>query len=121
MTIESLLAVALWMDELEAQRDAAARHKWAVLDEMTLDQGKTSLQAYIDCDERLDAGLVQPLRDRLSRARELLVERAAMLASRESWPAGGSWLARAYSLAKLGAADADQDMVKTELDALRGS
>jgi hypothetical protein len=119
MTTESLLAVALWMDELEAQRDAAAREKWAAIDEMTLDQGNTSLQAYVDRDAELDAAMVKPLRDRLEQARKLLETRAAEIAPRESWPAGGSWLSRAYALAKSGLADADPLAVEAELAALR--
>lgn len=121
MTTEALLAVALWMDELEAKVAAAAREKWAALDEITLDQGKTSLRAYLDRDAELDAAMVQPLRERLDRARKLLEERAAALAPRESWPAGGSLLARAYALAKSGAADADWGAVEAELAVLRGS
>lgn len=121
MTTESLLAVALWMEELEAQRDAAAREKWAALDELTLDQGNTSMQAYLDRDAELDAKLVQPLRDRLGRAQRLLMKRADALLPMESWPAGGSWLARAYALAKSAAPDADASVVEAELVALRGS
>jgi hypothetical protein len=119
MKIEQLLAVALWMDELEAEVAAAARQKWAALDELTLDQGHTSLQAYVDRDAELDAVMVRPLRDRLAVARRLLVERATMLAASSSWPAGGSWLARAYALAKELAPGADQLLVEFELAALR--
>jgi hypothetical protein len=119
MKIEQLLAVALWMDELEAEVAAAARKKWAALDELTLDQGHTSLQAYVDRDAELDAVMVQPLRDRLAVARRLLVERATMLAASSSWPAGGSWLARAYALAKSVAANCDASVVEAELVALR--
>jgi hypothetical protein len=108
MTTESLLAVALWMDELEAKVAA-----------LTLDQGHTSLQAYQDRDAELDAAMVKPLRERLEQARKLLEERATAFAPRESWPAGGSWLSRAYALAKSGAADLDA--VELELAALRGS
>jgi hypothetical protein len=118
MTTESLLAVALWVDELEAQRDAAAREKWAALDELTLDQGDTSLQAYLDRDAELDAAMVKPLRDRLERARRLLVDRATALAASSSWPAGGSGLSRAYALAK-SAVDVDASVVEAELVALR--
>lgn len=120
MTTESLLAVALWMDELEAQISAAASEKWARLDELTLDQGNTSLQAYLDRDAELDAKLVQPLRDRLDRARNLLDERAAEFLPRESWPAGGSQLARAYALAKALGSGADPSVIEAELAALRG-
>lgn len=119
MTTESLLAVALWMDELEAQIAAAASEKWARLDELTVDRDNTSLQAYVDRDAELDAKLVQPLRDRLDQSRKLLEDRAAALAPRESWPAGGSWLSRAYALAKSGSAGADPNAVDAELAALR--
>jgi hypothetical protein len=121
MTTESLLAAALWMDELEAQIAAAAREKWARLDELTLDQGDTSLQAYLDRDAELDAKLVQPLRDRLEQARKRLEDRATALAPRESWPAGGSWLGRAYALAKAQTAIVDPNAVEVEISALRGS
>lgn len=121
MSTEALLAVALWMDELEAKVAAAAREKWAAIDEMTLDQGNTSLQAYEDRDAELDKILVQPLRDRLEQTRKLLEQRAVALAPRESWPAGGSWLARAYALAKSGASDADPNVVAAELAVLRAA
>jgi hypothetical protein len=121
MTTELLLAAALWMDELEAKVAAAAREKWAALDELTLDQGNTSLQAYLDRDAELDAKLVQPLRDRLEQARKLLEDRATALAPRESWPAGGSWVSRAYALGKSQAPGADPNAVEAELAALRGS
>jgi hypothetical protein len=120
MTTESLLAVALWMDELEAKVAAAAREKWAAIDVLTLDQGHTSLQAYQDRDAELDAAMVKPLRDRLEQARKLLEERATAFAPRESWPAGGSWLSRAYALAK-SVADTDASVVEAELAALRAS
>jgi hypothetical protein len=121
MTNELLLAAALWVDELEVEIVVAAREKWARLDELTLDQGNTSMQAYLDRDADLDAKLVQPLRDRLEQARKLLEIRAAALAPRESWPAGGSWMSRAYALAKAQTAIADPNAVEVELAALRGS
>jgi hypothetical protein len=121
MTTELLLAAALWVDELEAKIAVAAREKWARLEELTFDQGNTSMQAYLDRDAELDAKLVQPLRDRLEQARKLLETRATALAPRESWPAGGSWLGRAYALAKAQTAGADPNAVEADLAALRGS
>jgi hypothetical protein len=121
MTTELLLAAALWIDELEAKVAAAAREKWARLDELTLDQGDTSMQAYLDRDAELDAKLVQPLRDRLEQARKLLMRRADATQAMESWPAGGSWVSRAYALAKAQAPGSDPNAVEAELAALRGS
>jgi hypothetical protein len=120
MTRESLLAAALWLDELEAQRDAAVGQKWAALGEEFDQTDDGAVSAYQTRDAELDKVLVQPFRARLLKARKLLEERAAALAPRESWPAGGSWPSRAYALAKSGA-DFDARVVAAELATLRAA
>lgn len=120
MTSECLLAAALWLDELEAQRDAAAGEKWAALGEEFNESGDGDGDAYLDREAELDAK-VQAIRLRLLAARRLVEERAVAVAERGTWPAGGSAFARAYALAKSMATHTDPLLVELELRVLRES
>jgi hypothetical protein len=119
MTNERLLAAALWLDELEAQRATAVSQKWAALGEEFDKSDDGVAEAYQARDAELDEALLRPLRARLLEARRLLQERAAAIATRETWPAGGSWLARAQALARSLASSVDSRAVEDELAALR--
>lgn len=115
MTSECLVAAQLWIDELEKQRAVAVARKWAALAEFALDDA----DAYQDRDAELDRELIQPVRVQLQQARGLLEARAEKLCARETWPAGGSWLSRAYALARSLADLADPALVDLELAQLR--
>jgi len=117
MTPERLLAAALWLDELEAQRAEALSRKWSAL--ATEFDGEPDPAAYQARDAELDGALVQPVRAMLQAARVMLEERAAEFRPRASWPAGGSWQSRAYALAVSLAGEADQAVVERELAELR--
>jgi hypothetical protein len=119
MTSEGLVAAAKWLDEIEAQLAAAAGQKWAALGEEFDESDDGDEVAYQTRAAELDESLVRPLRARRLEARRLLESRAAEMVARASWPAGGSWLDRAYALAQSLASVADPHAVQAELAALR--
>jgi hypothetical protein len=120
MTSEGLVAAAKWLDEIEAQLAAAAGQKWAALGEEFDQSDDGEAVAYQTRAAELDEALVRPLRDRRLKACRLLESRAAeMVVARASWPAGGSWVARAYALAQSLESVADPVAVQAELAVLR--
>ncbi len=116
MKIEQLVAAQIWLDELEAKLAQAAAIKWKILgDEFDGDDPPEGYEARAS-----EVDVTGPIHEALALARAVLEERAiAVVADREAWPAGGSWVARACALAQAKAVEADVAILGAELLELR--